>query len=96
MGNSLLRRVLAVQSFMIGWGILIFVLFFGRAGDNVVETIKAIGVVLGLAIYLALCVRVVQLLKAPGAGSRTSAIGMFLCLPSIAYLAFCIVLRRGA
>ena len=96
MSNGLLRRVLAIQSFILGWGILIFVLFFGRAGDNSVETLKAIGVVLGLAIYLVLSLRVYELLKSPGADSRTSAIDTLLCLPTVAYFAFHLFLLRGA
>ncbi len=95
MGNGLLRRVLAIQSFILGCSILIFLLFFGRAGDNRIETLKAIGVVLGLVIYLALSLRVIQLLKAPAADSRTSAIGTLLCLPPIAYLAFHLLLLHG-
>ncbi len=96
MGNGLLRRVLAIQSFILGLSILAFVLFFGRAGDNAVETVKAIGVVLGLAIYLALCLRVYRLLKTPSADSSTSVIGMFLCLPSAVYLAFYLLLQHAA
>jgi hypothetical protein len=96
MSNGLLRRVLAIQSFILGLGILIFVLFFGRAGDNAVETLKAIGVVLGLAIYLVLSLRVYELLKSPDADSRTSAIGTLLCLPTVAYFAFHLFLLRGA
>ena len=96
MGSSLLRRVLAIQSFILGCGIVIFLLFFGQPGDNAVETLRAIGVILGLGIYIALCLRVYQLLKAPSAGGRTNAIGTILCLPTIACLAFYLLAQRGA
>jgi hypothetical protein len=95
-GSGVLRRVLAVQSFILGWSILIFVLFFARAGDSATETLKACGVVLGLAIYLALCLRVIQLLKAPRADGRASAIAMFLCVPPVALVAFQFVVPRLA
>ena len=96
MSYALLRRVLAIQSFILGCGILAFLLFFGQAGDGRMETLRAIGTVLGLAIYLALCLRVYQLLKSPSADRRLGAIGTLLCLPSIAYLAAYFLIQRGA
>jgi hypothetical protein len=96
LGNGLLRRVLAIQSFILGWGILIFLMVFDGAGDNAVETLKAIGVILGLGIYLMLSLHLYRLLKSPDAGSRTSAIGTILCLPPIAWLAVYLFIQRGA
>jgi hypothetical protein len=96
MSNGLLRRLLAIQSFILGCGILLFLLFFGHGGGSAIETLKAIGVLLGLAIYAGISLRVVTLLKSPDPASRNSAIGTLLCFPAIAWLAVAILTGQGA